>query len=130
MLILTIRTDKPEAEIGLFDDEQQKAYETWQAHRLLAETIHQKLKDMLASQKIELKDVQGIVVFQGPGSFTGLRIGISVANALANSLNAPIVGAKGDDWQKTGRQKIQKGQNDQLITPKYGSPPHVTEPRR
>jgi tRNA threonylcarbamoyladenosine biosynthesis protein TsaB len=129
MLILTIRTDKPEAEIGLFKDDEQKAYVAWQAHRLLAETIHTKLKDMLTDQKTNLQDIQSIVVFQGPGSFTGLRIGISVANALADSLEIPIVGATGDDWQKTGRQKIQKGQNDRIIIPEYGSPPHVTQPK-
>ena len=36
MLILAIRTEKPEAEIGLFDDEKKLAYETWEAHRQLA----------------------------------------------------------------------------------------------
>jgi hypothetical protein len=46
MIILTIRTDKPEAEIGLYDDEKQIIYETWQAHRQLAETIHLKIKEL------------------------------------------------------------------------------------
>lgn len=129
MLILTIRTDQPEAEIGLLNDDEQKAHATWQAHRLLAETIHLKIKDLLAAQKVELEELGGIVVFRGPGSFTGLRIGISVANALAGSLKIPIIGAAGDDWQKTGGQKLQDGQNDQVVLPEYGAPPHVTEPK-
>ncbi len=49
MIILTIRTDKPEAEIGLYDGEQQLAYEMWSAHRQLAETIHTKIKELLDS---------------------------------------------------------------------------------
>jgi hypothetical protein len=36
MLILTIRTDKPEAEIGLFSDKDKLDYVIWQAHRQLA----------------------------------------------------------------------------------------------
>lgn len=129
MLILTIRTDKPEAEIGLFDDDKELAYETWQAHRQLAETIHLKIKELLESRQRALSDLEGIMVFKGPGSFTGLRIGISVANALADSLNIPIVGAGSDDWIQTATAKIKKGETDQVIQPEYGSPPHVTKPK-
>lgn len=129
MLILTLRTDKPEAEIGLFDDEQQLAYEAWPAHRQLAETIHLKLKDILAGQKKQLADLQAIVVFKGPGSFTGLRIGISVANTLADSLQIPIVGEGNEDWIKHGLHRIKTGENDQLVSPEYGSPPHITQPK-
>jgi tRNA threonylcarbamoyladenosine biosynthesis protein TsaB len=129
MLILTLRTDKPEAELGIFDDEKRLAYETWHAHRQLAETLNLKIKDVLAAQEKSLQDIEGIVVFKGPGSFTGLRIGISIANALADSLGIPIVGTIGDDWSATGCQRILDKQNDQLIVPEYGSPPHVTAPK-
>lgn len=37
MIILSIRTDKPEAEVGLYKDSVQLAYETWTAHRALAD---------------------------------------------------------------------------------------------
>lgn len=38
------------------------------------------------------KDISGIQVNTGPGSFTGLRIGVAVANALGWSLNVPVNG--------------------------------------
>src|ERR1019366_326519 len=98
MLLLTMRTDKPDAELGLYEDEKQLKYETWAAHRELAETIHQKLADMLIAQGRTLRDVEGIVVFKGPGSFTGLRIGITVANTLAYSLGLPIVATEEPQW--------------------------------
>lgn len=47
MLILTIRTDKPEAEIGLFNDQEKIAYEVWEAHRELSVSLHQKVEDLL-----------------------------------------------------------------------------------
>lgn len=48
----------------------------------------------LRKQKKTLKDISEIKIETGPGSFTGLRIGISVANALAWALKIPINGKK------------------------------------
>lgn len=129
MKILTIRTDKPEAEIGLYDDDKELTYLKWEAHRQLAETLHQKIAALLKSQKLDWPDIDGLVVFQGPGSFTGLRIGLSVANALAAGLSVPIVGTTGPNWREAGIQSLQSGQNDGVVTPEYGSPVHITPPR-
>jgi tRNA threonylcarbamoyladenosine biosynthesis protein TsaB len=126
MLILTIRTDKPEAELGLYLDNQQIAYTTWQAHRALAETIHIKIKELLESEAKNLHEIEAIVVFRGPGSFTGLRIGFSVANTLASSLNIPIVATIGDNWINGGLNRVYGGQNEHIALPEYGSPPHIT----
>jgi tRNA threonylcarbamoyladenosine biosynthesis protein TsaB len=130
MLILTFRTDKPEAELGLFEDGNKLAYSIWPAHRQLAETIHLKISELLASQGRGLDDLDGLVVFKGPGSFTGLRIGISVANALAYSLQIPIVAETGERWLEQGRQALNKGKNQRIAVPEYGSPPHITTPRK
>ena len=126
MLIITIRTDKPEAEIGLYDDSRQLTYSTWQAHRQLAESIHTKLKEILESRQKTLGDLQGVVVFKGPGSFTGLRIGFSVANALADSLKIPIVSSDGDDWLNSGLTNLLKGNDQKVAQPEYGSLPKTT----
>ena len=130
MLIITIRTDKPEAELGLYEDGTQLKYETWLAHRELAETIHIKLDELLKSRHKELKDIAGIVVFRGPGSFTGLRIGITVANALAYSLGIPIVAAADPNWLENGIKALQNGHNDKTALPEYGADPHITVQRK
>lgn len=130
MLILTLRTDKPEAEIGLYEDEKQLLYETWQAHRQLAETIHKKITDVLKAQDKQLPNIEGIVVYHGPGSFTGLRIGLSVANALVNSYGIQISGTTGDDWIISGIKILQAGKGQQVALPEYGSPAHITAPKK
>ncbi len=126
MLIITIRTDKPEADIGLYEADIQLAYETWSAHRQLAETIHLKLQALLAGQQKDMHDIDGIVVFEGPGSFTGLRIGITVANALAYGLDAKIVAAADPDWLETGIARLLAGESQPVAVPEYGAAPHIT----
>lgn len=130
MIILTLRTDKPEAEVGVYEGHSQLAYETWPAHRQLAETVHSVIAKNLQLAGKGFGDVQGIVVFQGPGSFTGLRIGLSVANALASSTETPIVGAKGDSWLADGLEKLLERQNNGVVLPDYGSPAHTTKQKK
>ncbi len=130
MIILTIKTDNPQAELGLFDGDKKLAYETWEAHRILAETIHKKIEEILKKAGKDWKDVGGVICFAGPGSFTGLRIGLSVGNALAYGLSAPIVGQKGDDWIKDGITRLLAGKADPLALPEYGAEAHITTPRK
>ncbi|MGD0284171.1 MAG: tRNA (adenosine(37)-N6)-threonylcarbamoyltransferase complex dimerization subunit type 1 TsaB [Candidatus Saccharimonadales bacterium] len=131
MLILTIRTSEPTAEIGLFtDNNEQLGYECWEAHRQLADSIHLKIKRLLAQQHQQLSAIGGIVCFQGPGSFTGLRIGLSVGNGLSYSLQIPIVGTKGKNWITKGIKILHKKPDHRPIMPEYGAPVHITPPRK
>lgn len=127
MIILTIRTDKPEAELGIFNDDKKLAYKTWQAHRLLAETIHTEIDKILNKSSSSMNKIEGIVVFRGPGSFTGLRIGLTVANALAYGLDIPIVARGGESWITDGISDLQAGQNERIARPEYGAPPRATK---
>lgn len=130
MIILTIRTDKPESEIGLFDDNNQLAYETWQAHRQLAETIHDKIDQLLQTAGKELGDIQAVAAYKGPGSFTGLRIGMSVANALAYSLEVAVASETGEQWKQQAIKRLQAGQNEIAALPEYGAAAHITRPKK
>ena len=129
-MILTLRTDKPEAELGLYDDATQVAYVVWPAHRQLAETIHAKIKDLLDAQDKGLDTIEGVVAFQGPGSFTGLRIGLAVANALAYGLAVPIVGAQGAEWAAHGIARIMAGETEGQVVPFYGAVVHITPQKK
>jgi len=50
------------------------------------------IKKLLAQAGIEISDIELIAVGTGPGSFTGVRIAVSTARALAQALAAPLVG--------------------------------------
>jgi len=130
MLIITIRTDKPEAELAVYEDQKCLTSLSWLAHRQLAETIHQQIKDILKKVGKDWADIEGLVCYQGPGSFTGLRIGLTVANAIAYSYDRPIVATAGDDWQQQGIKRLLNGQNDKLALPEYGATANITLPRK
>ena len=128
-MTLTIRTDKPEAEIGLFEDQKQLAYRSWQAHRELGTTIHVTIKELMQEAGKDWPDLSGIIYYKGPGSFTGLRIGAAVANAAAVTAGVPLASQNGQDWIKKGLKALADGRNEPAI-PEYGSDPHTTIPRK
>lgn len=130
MLILTIRTDNPEAEIGLYNGRDRVDYVKWQAHRQLAETLHTQLANLLANNNYDWEDIEAIAYYQGPGSFTGLRIGASLVNALASSLDARVVAVSGEDWIEQAIAKLESGNLDKFVMPEYGNPVHITQQKK
>jgi tRNA threonylcarbamoyladenosine biosynthesis protein TsaB len=56
-----------------------------------AEALHQMMKDILDRNKLKPSDLTGIAVGIGPGSYTGLRIGVTAAKGLAYALNIGMV---------------------------------------
>lgn len=130
MKILLLRTDNPLAELGLYENHDEIKFEKWEAHMKLAETIHHKIKEILTNSDTSLTDLEGIVIFCGPGSFTGLRIGLSVANALACSLSIPIVGSTGDGWVQLGIKSLLAGNDAKMVLPEYGAGVRTTTQKK
>jgi len=56
-----------------------------------AEALHQMMKDLLDRNNLKPSDLNGIAVGIGPGSYTGLRIGVTAAKGLAYALNIGLV---------------------------------------
>ncbi len=59
-----------------------------------AQVILPLIDKILQKHSLKLKNIDGIEVNTGPGSFTGLRVGISIVNALGFFLKIPINGKK------------------------------------
>ena len=57
-----------------------------------SETLMPLIKNLLDKNRISLRDIDLLVSDIGPGSFTGIRIGVSTVKAFSDSLNIPCVG--------------------------------------
>jgi len=128
-MILLLDTSTPVCKLSLVDGDVRYENE-WQADRQLAKGLLAYLHDQLESQDKAFSDLTGIGAFAGPGSFTGLRIGLTVLNTLADSERIPIVSGMGEDWQAEVLQKLKNGQNERIALPFYGSEANITTPRK
>ena len=127
-MYLAIRSDKPEAEIYLLDTNGQIVKQKiWSANRTLARDLPGEIDDLINQ---EYDQLIGVIAFRGPGSFTGLRIGITVANAIAYGQGLPIVGTMGDDWLKAGIKRLSDHEDDRIVLPEYGAAPHITSAKK
>ena len=102
----------------------------WDAGRDLARGLLKFLSDCLQKQGADWADITGVGFFEGPGSFTSLRIGATVANTLADSEGIPVVGARGDDWREQAQKKLSNGENQKIVLPFYGAQANVTLPKK
>ena len=102
----------------------------WQADRQLAHGLLEFVRQSLAEHDADFTTLTGLGVYRGPGSYTGLRIGMTVWNTLADARSLSIVGATGDDWQGQARQRLAAGKTDRIVLPEYGGEAHITTPRK
>lgn len=65
---------------------------------MASEGIIEAIDQTLKQANIKLDDLEAVLVIKGPGSFTGLRVGISVANQFSHQLKIPILGLTTDEW--------------------------------
>ena len=56
-----------------------------------AEKLHVFIEELLAENNLQFSDLNAIAVSQGPGSYTGLRIGVSSAKGFCYALNIPLI---------------------------------------
>jgi tRNA threonylcarbamoyl adenosine modification protein YeaZ len=128
-VIILLDTSTPVCDLVLVDGEY-RLERQWQADRTLAKNLLRYLTDALTESGHTLHDVTGIGVMAGPGSFTGLRIGMAVSNTLADGLGIPIVGERGDGWRETALARLRGGESDKIVLQYYGAEAHITQPRK
>lgn len=128
-MIMLLDTSSPVCRLTLVEDEWQ--YEaTWEANRELAKGLLGFIESELQRKQRTLADIAAVGVYKGPGSFTGLRIGLTVCNTLADALSLPIVGETGDGWQGNAVARLKAGENERFVMPLYGGEAHITTPRK
>ena len=91
-MLLAIDTATRVPSLALYDGERVLAEETWRSANNHTVELAPGLVRMLGRQNVPPSALKGIAVALGPGSFTGLRIGLGVAKGLALTLVIPLMG--------------------------------------
>ncbi|MDQ4004796.1 MAG: tRNA (adenosine(37)-N6)-threonylcarbamoyltransferase complex dimerization subunit type 1 TsaB, partial [Actinomycetota bacterium] len=92
MLVLAIETSTPQTSIALGTQQGVLASQLVSWARGHSEVVIPGVQSLLRLTEIKPSQISGVAVGLGPGLFTGLRVGISTARALAQVLRLPIVG--------------------------------------
>lgn len=105
--ILTIDSSKSgEIKVGLKIG-RSTSYLSSEAKVLKSEAVLPLIDKILKQKRLNISELDGIEINTGPGSFTGLRVGIAIANALSFALKIPV----------------NKNAVGELVTPAYEAQP-------
>src|ERR1700761_7507521 len=91
MFILQIETATTVCSVALAKDGVVLAYRQIDERNIHAEIITIFINELIAEAGIQYKSIDAIAVSSGPGSYTGLRIGISTAKGLCYALDKPLI---------------------------------------
>jgi len=91
-ILLTIQTASPAGGLALSDGERLLAEINLDVRKTPTEWLLPSIEDLLAKADITRRDLNGVGVVRGPGSFTGLRVGMATAKGLALAAGCPLVG--------------------------------------
>jgi len=97
MLILSIDTSTLAGSLALLQNEQILAEVRFNLGRKHTERLVPEMDWMFKRLGLEPDAIEGIAVGIGPGSFTGVRVGLATAKGLALSLSVPVVGVSSLD---------------------------------
>ena len=91
MILLAIDTATESVSVALHDGDDVVAFSEIRSDRQHAEALTPMIQHVCEQARVELRDVGGIAVDVGPGLFTGMRVGIASAKALAQVLDIGVV---------------------------------------
>jgi tRNA threonylcarbamoyl adenosine modification protein YeaZ len=109
-MILQLSCAEPKATLSLLSDSSHALIHEieWEAHRQLSTTLTIKIKELLEHNQIQLSDLTALFFCEGPGSYTGLRVGGTFINVLGSLLGIPVFGGRGDNWTADAISRLQQ----------------------
>jgi tRNA threonylcarbamoyladenosine biosynthesis protein TsaB len=89
--ILNIETATTVCSVSVSNTDQVITFEEVNGGYTHAENLHVFIKEVMQQAGLQFNQLKAVSVSKGPGSYTGLRIGVSAAKALAYALNIPLI---------------------------------------
>jgi len=130
-MILAINTANEKISIALYEKGKIEKELPWESYRTQSKELLPEIDKLMRENKIKLADIDAIAVNHGPGSYTGLRVGISIANTLGWSLDKPVVGvnSKNNAEDKMSALVIAKEAEEYLNKKKISKFQRIVIPR-
>lgn len=97
MLILSLDTSADICSVALFDSERELVTYRFRHERRLSERLPSVVEFLLLDANTTLANVEAFAVGLGPGSFTGVRVGVTLAKTWAQVLERPLIGVSSLD---------------------------------
>ncbi|MFH0951147.1 MAG: tRNA (adenosine(37)-N6)-threonylcarbamoyltransferase complex dimerization subunit type 1 TsaB [bacterium] len=117
MILHIDTTQSDQLSLSLTENEQTLAEQHLPAHYNQAELLLPEIDKLLKASNKQLTDIKKVIVQNGTGSFTSLRIGIATANALAYALDIEVEDDQGNKLLAN---------NMQIVEPRYDREPNIT----
>ena len=92
MKILGIDTSSNASSVALIEDNKLICEYTVNTKTTHSQKLMPMIENMLSISEVNIKEIDAIAICIGPGSFTGLRIGMATAKAISHVNNLPIIG--------------------------------------
>ncbi len=108
-MLLAIDTATRFVSIALYDGVEILAEQTWQSLNQHTEQLAPAVYHLMERAEIEMDALTALAVSTGPGSYTGLRIGIALAKGFATALKVPLVGVTTLDTLAASQPYYQSG---------------------
>lgn len=90
MRLLSIETSGPQWSVAIQDKDTICAASLYAQPQQAASFLIPSIQQLLQETCLDFQDLDGIAVARGPGSFTGIRVGLSTARGLSCALNCPL----------------------------------------
>ena len=89
--ILCLETSTTVCSVALYDSERLLTFQEYHLEKSHSTLLPSIIETSLASASIAKRQLDAVAVSEGPGSYTGLRIGVSIAKGLCYALDIPLV---------------------------------------
>ncbi len=90
--IISLETATKVCSVALHEDGKLIADQTYHLEKSHSSLLPQIIKELLINCEVKLSDVDAVAVSSGPGSYTGLRIGVTTAKGMTYAMNKPLIG--------------------------------------
>ena len=134
-LILYINTSSPKKNQIVLKSGKVVIKKTFKTEYNQTESLLFEIDQLFAEANKSPQNLTGIIAVIGPGPFTALRVGITIANTLAYSLAVPVVGFKTSQFDSLsnliskGEKAILLKKQTKPLIPYYGKEPNITKPK-